>query len=132
MWYEVCDLKRITDLRGDLYVSELGAGLPFAVKRFYILTSFNKQARGFHAHKALHQMAYCLQGHCEFHLDNGDQREVIHLNAYEKGLHIKPATWREMHNFSNDCIILVLASEVYDEADYIRSYDEFLSWVKPT
>lgn len=130
MWYELLNLKKVSDQRGDLYVSELDDGLPFEVKRFYILTSFNKHARGFHAHKVLHQMTYCLQGSCEFHLDNGESREVISLSAYDKGLHIKPMTWREMHNFSADCIILVLASEVYDEADYIRHYDDFLHWTE--
>lgn len=130
MWYELLDIKKITDPRGDLYVSEVGDGLPFEVRRFYILTSFSKQARGFHAHKTLHQMAYCLQGACEFHLDNGDRRDVITLKAYAKGLYIKPGIWREMHNFSDDCIILVLANEVYREDDYIRRYDEFLQWTK--
>lgn len=131
MWYELLDLRKVTDIRGDLYVSELGQDLPFEVKRFYILTSFNKQARGFHAHKQLQQVAYCLQGYCEFHLDNGVERVVVPLTAYHKGLFIKPNTWREMHNFSDDCIILVLASDIYKESDYIRHYDEFLLSVNP-
>ncbi len=82
--------------------------------------------RGFHAHRELIQVAVCLKGSCDILMDNGHEKEVIGLNSPSQGLVIDIMQWHEMSNFSEDCVLLVLASDVYDESDYIRNYDVFL------
>ncbi|MCO7051663.1 FdtA/QdtA family cupin domain-containing protein, partial [Proteus terrae] len=82
-------------------------------------------SRGFHAHKKLKQLAICLKGSCDFIMDDGKKREKITLTSPDVGLIIDAMQWHEMHNFSEDCIILVLADDVYDESDYIRDYETF-------
>ena len=82
--------------------------------------------RGFHAHMNLKQIAIAITGSCTFILDDGNKREEILLNSPSKGLYIEGLTWREMKNFSKNCVLLVLASEPYDENDYIRDYETFL------
>ncbi len=106
-------------------------GYLFPIKRvYYIFGTKKRVARGFHAHKKLKQLAIVLKGSCTFVLDNGKKREEVHLTDATKGVFIEGVIWREMKNFSEDCILLVLASEYYDESDYIRDYDEFLTMVK--
>lgn len=119
-------LKPLGDDRGSLISIEGNISIPFEIKRIYYI--FNTQegvARGFHAHKALKQVAVCVSGSCRFVLDDGYQKEEVMLDSPEQGLLIEHMVWREMHDFSEDCVLLVLASEHYDEADYIRDYDEF-------
>lgn len=114
------------DDRGSLVALEAHKTVPFDVKRVYYI--FGTQAgvsRGFHAHRALQQVAVCVIGKCRMVLDDGQRREDVWLGSPTKGLLIGDLVWREMHDFSPDCVLLVLASEHYDEADYIRSYDEF-------
>ncbi len=82
---------------------------------------------GFHAHRDLKQIAICVKGSCKFIIDNGRSREEVTLDSPLKGILIESMQWREMHDFSADCVLMVLASELYDEADYIRDYDTFLS-----
>ena len=86
--------------------------------------------RGFHAHNNLEQIAIVVKGSCTFVLDNGKKREEIKLDNPNQGLHISGLIWREMKNFSEDCVLVVLASEHYDESDYIRDYNKFLEEVK--
>jgi dTDP-4-dehydrorhamnose 3,5-epimerase-like enzyme len=114
------------DDRGSLVAMEVHKTVPFDVKRIYYI--FGTQAgvsRGFHAHRALQQVAVCVMGKCRMVLDDGERREEVWLDAPTKGLLIADLVWREMHDFSPDCVLLVLASEHYNENDYIRSYDEF-------
>lgn len=114
------------DDRGSLVALETHKTVPFDVKRVYYI--FGTQAgvsRGFHAHRALQQVAVCVTGKCRMVLDDGQRREDVWLDSPTKGLLIGGLVWREMHDFSPDCVMLVLASEHYDEADYIRSYDDF-------
>ena len=86
--------------------------------------------RGHHAHKSLQQILVCIHGSCKIRLDNGREKKVIPLEKPYEGLYVSNAMWREMFDFSPDAVLLVLASELYDEEDYIRNYDEFLAYVK--
>ncbi|KAB2823514.1 sugar 3,4-ketoisomerase [Aliivibrio finisterrensis] len=114
------------DDRGSLISLEENKNIPFDIKRvYYIFGTEQGVARGFHAHKNLQQIAICVKGSCRFILDNGKCRESIVLDSPSVGLYIDNNKWREMHGFSEDCVLVVLASDYYDEADYIRDYDEF-------
>jgi len=123
---KLVDLPDFSDERGGLVAIESGENVPFKVKRLYYIFNTNQQARGFHAHLNLQQLAICVKGHCRFILDNGQEKQDIVLDQPTKGLLIEGLLWREMHDFSEDCVLLVLASEHYDEADYIRDYQQFL------
>jgi dTDP-4-dehydrorhamnose 3,5-epimerase-like enzyme len=119
------------DDRGSLVALETHKTVPFDVKRvYYIFGTKPGVSRGFHAHHALQQVAVCVTGKCRMVLDDGKQREEVWLDSPTKGLLIGDLIWREMHDFSPDCVLLVLASEFYNENDYIRSYDEFKQIVK--
>ena len=126
---KLIDLPDLGDERGGLVSIEANQHIPFEIKRLYYIFNTTNQSRGFHAHIDLKQVAVCVKGSCRFILDNGHAREEVTLNSPTQGLYIEALTWREMHDFSEDCVLLVLASEHYDETDYIRSYDEFLSVV---
>ena len=124
------DLPDLGDERGGLIAIESNQGIPFEIKRLYYIFNTTNQARGFHAHINLKQVAICLKGSCRFILDDGSKKEHVVLNTATKGLLIEGLVWREMHDFSEDCVLLVLASEHYDEADYIRDYESFLKGVR--
>ena len=122
--------KRIADLSGVLCAVENGREVPFVIRRVYWLDQLSPQyARGFHAHRALQQAMFCLRGRCDLLVDDGKTRQSIHMDTPDKFVLIDKMVWREMHNFSSDCLLMVLASDYYDEADYIRDYDEFLQAV---
>ena len=124
------DFPPLGDDRGSLVALEAGKTVPFDIKRvYYIFGTQSGVARGFHAHKNLKQVAVCVTGKCRMILDDGVTREEVWLDSPIKGLLISDLVWREMRDFSADCVLLVLASEHYDETDYIRSYDEFLGCV---
>lgn len=123
---EWIDLGEIIDPRGTLVAIEGGKTIPFEVRRVYYMYGAKPDTpRGFHAHRALRQVAVCVSGSCRMVLDNGTWREEAVLNKPGRGLLIREMIWREMHDFSPDCILLVLASAHYDEADYIRDYEVF-------
>lgn len=114
------------DDRGSLIALENGHNLPFDVKRvYYIYGTKTDVARGFHAHKKLKQLLIAVSGtvtiKCEY---NGQTKEYL-LDKPNEGLLIEGFVWREMHAFSNDCVLLVLADEYYNENDYIRDYQTF-------
>lgn len=118
----------IGDNRGYLIALETFQSIPFDIKRvYYIFGTQQGVARGFHAHKDLKQVAVCVTGQCRFILDDGNQRQNVWLDSPTKGLLIEGLVWREMHDFSTDCVLVVLASEHYDETDYIRDYEDFLT-----
>lgn len=120
----------VGDERGSLVALETGKTVPFDIKRvYYIFATQKNVARGFHAHKNLKQIAVCVTGKCRMVLDNGKIRQDAWLDSPTKGLLISDLVWREMHDFSQDCVLLVLASEHYDESDYIRDYQDFLNKV---
>ncbi len=120
-----------SDARGCLVAIEENKDIPFKVKRvYYIYATDQNVRRGLHAHKNLEQILICLHGSCKIHFDDGNETAEIFLNDPSVGLYIANNIWREMYDFSEDAILLVLASELYSEKDYIRNYDEFLKFVK--
>lgn len=124
------DFPALGDERGSLVALEAEKSVPFVIKRvYYIFGTKVGVSRGFHAHKKLQQVAICITGSCRMILDDGQQRSEVLLNSPNKGLVIGDLVWREMHDFSKDCVLLVLASEHYDESDYIRNYDDFIHQV---
>lgn len=123
--------KEIGKDHGKLIAIESGLDTPFQIKRVYYLTSLNPAIpRGFHAHKELVQIAFCLAGSCDMVFDSGSEKQTVRMDNPSRGILIKPLIWHEMHNFSEDCVFMVLASEHYDEQDYLRDYDDFLRYVK--
>lgn len=123
-WVELPDFG---DERGSLVVLESDKNIPFDVKRIYYIYGAKPDIpRGFHAHKELSQIAFCLKGKCKMLMENGIDKEEVWLDQPNKGLLIPPMVWHEMHDFSDDCVLLVLASDFYDESDYIRKYDDFI------
>ncbi|NGZ15547.1 WxcM-like domain-containing protein [Vibrio aestuarianus] len=127
------DLPHFGDDRGSLVAVESMDTIPFEVKRIYYIFDTKKDvARGFHAHKNLSQCVICVKGSCDFVLDDGDNKEIYNLNSAKEGLLIEGIYWREMHNFSEDCVLMVLASDHYNEIDYIKDYQEFLGIIRNT
>jgi dTDP-4-dehydrorhamnose 3,5-epimerase-like enzyme len=123
------DFQSLGDERGSLVAVEIGMekAVPFDIKRLYYIYHTEKGvSRGYHAHKNLKQVAICVSGKCRMVLDDGNGREEVWLDCPTKGLVIENMIWREMHDFSTDCVLLVLASEHYNETDYIRDYEEFI------
>lgn len=125
------DLPWIGDERGSLVALESCKNIPFQIQRvYYIFGTKPAVSRGFHAHKALKQVAVSVSGKCRFILDDGNEVSEVWLDSPTKGLLIEDMVWREMHDFSEDCVLLVFASEYYEEFDYIRNYKEFLDEVR--
>jgi dTDP-4-dehydrorhamnose 3,5-epimerase-like enzyme len=120
------DFPLLGDDRGSLIALEQNKEIPFDIKRvYYIFGTKESVQRGFHAHKKLKQIAVCVAGQCKMILDDGVNRIEATLDSPEKGLLIVESVWHEMYDFSPDCVLLVLASDYYDESDYIRDYVEF-------
>jgi len=116
------------DERGELVALESFKEVPFVIKRvYYIYGTLPNIIRGKHSHKTLEQILICINGSCKILLErkNGNKEEYL-LDKKNEGLYIGPDTWREMYDFSNDAILLVLASEIYNENDYIRDKKYFL------
>lgn len=129
--YRIIDFGVHGDHDGKLVALEKNEEIPFEIKRvYYIYDTQSDVIRGKHAHKNLQQVIICVKGCCDFIIDDGSSREKIHLDDPTQGLHIKNNIWREFTNFSNDCVVMVLASEHYDPNDYIKDYNEFLKSVK--
>ncbi len=132
MQASVADQRLVTlpllgDDRGSLCVIEGQRDTDFPIARvYYIFGTQAGVARGFHAHRALQQLAVCVSGSCTMTLDDGRDRRSFVLDRPDMGVTIGPMIWREMHDFSDDAVLMVLADQQYDEADYIRNYDEFL------
>ncbi len=130
MNYKLIDMDIHGDNRGKLIAIEGTKNIPFDIKRvYYIYDTIPEESRGFHAHKTLEQLIVAIDGACQFVLDDGKTREKVWLNSPNKALYIGKNMWREMKHFSYGCKLMVLASEYYDEKEYIRSYDEFLKEV---
>lgn len=127
---KILDIPKIEDKkgRGNLSVIEKDC-IPFSVKRVYYLYDVPSNAyRGGHAHKNLYQFLIALSGSFDVVLDDGNKKKTITLNKPNKGLLIPKGIWRELENFSSGSVCLVLASEEFDEADYIRKYKQFLKF----
>jgi dTDP-4-dehydrorhamnose 3,5-epimerase-like enzyme len=127
---KILNFKIFGDERGSLIALEENKEVPFNIKRVYYIFDTQKNViRGRHAHKNLKQIAVAVKGSCTFILDNGEKKEEILLDKPEKGLLIEGLIWREMKNFSKDCVLMVLANKDYDENDYIKDYNDFLKEV---
>ena len=118
------------DDRGMLVALEEYKDIPFEIKRVYYMYDTKKNVhRGFHAHKSLEHILICIHGSCKVLLDNGTEKKIVSLEKPYEGLYIANNMWREMYDFSEDAVLMVLASEYYKEEDYIRDYNEFLRMV---
>lgn len=123
----ITELPRIQDPRGNLTFVEGGKQAPFDIRRVYYLYDVpGGSERGGHAHLQLHQLMIAMSGSFDIVLDDGFERKRVHLNRSYNALYIPPMTWRELDNFSSGSVCMVLASEHFDEADYIRDYSAFM------
>jgi acetyltransferase-like isoleucine patch superfamily enzyme len=124
-------MPRIEDMRGALAVAELGRGLPFAPKRiFFVFEVPSAEVRGEHAHRTCHQFLVCVRGSMSVLVDDGAAREHFRLDSPSCGLLVPARVWAAQFQYSAEAMLLVLASEPYDAADYVRDYDEFLALVR--
>lgn len=123
-------IQSISLVAGQLGVIEGVFPVPFEMKRLYFLSGVPEgHDRGAHAHKELSQFFVALTGSFTLTLDSGEFRETVELNSSTDGILIGPGLWRDLSNFSPDAVCLVIASHEYSEADYIRNFDDFKSWV---
>ena len=123
--------REIVDKYGCLTPIEGKKNIPFEIKRVYYMYDTGEGVRrGYHAHKSLEQILICIHGSCKILLDNGTEKKVVPLEKPYEGLYVSNNMWREMYDFSPDAVLLVLASDFYDESDYIRNYDEFLKLIE--
>lgn len=130
MEIRIYEFEEHGDDRGTLISLEENKNIPFNIKRvYYMFGTTEGVRRGFHAHKCLKQILICVSGECKILLDNGTEKQEVHLDSPNKGLYIESNMWREMFDFSEDAVLMVLASELYDEADYIRDYDDFIKYI---
>ncbi|HET8677482.1 MAG TPA: WxcM-like domain-containing protein [Blastocatellia bacterium] len=126
----VCRMPLVADLRGCLSFGQYDAHLPFAPQRYFIIFNVpSKEVRGEHAHRRLHQFLICVKGSCSVVIDDGNTRGELVLDSPDLGLYVPPMTWTTQYKYSQDAVLLVLASDAYDPEDYIRNYDEFIQAV---
>ena len=123
------EVQNINDLRGNLDVIELSADEIFEPKRFYYISGVPKgHSRGQHAHKSLKQCFFALAGSYVLKVTDGFSTDLVEIKEHSQGYYLTNGLWRELTNFSTDAVCLVLASEHYDENDYIYSMEEYLDW----
>ena len=119
------------DERGQLVALEECKDIPFSIKRVYFMYDTKSDVvRGKHAHKNLQQILVCIHGSCKIRLDNGKEKKVVALEKPYEGLYVANNMWGELFDFSEDAVLMAFASEIYDESDYIRDYDEFLRYIE--
>ncbi len=124
---QIIDLPKITDPRGNLTFVETGRQIPFAIQRVYYLYDVpGGSERGGHAHKELSQLIIAMSGSFDVVLDDGMKKKRVHLSRSYYGLYVCPMIWRELDNFSSGSVCMVIASNLYDESDYFRNYDDYL------
>jgi UDP-2-acetamido-3-amino-2,3-dideoxy-glucuronate N-acetyltransferase len=124
------ELPHIVDMRGSLSVAEVGENLPFEPKRCFLIYDVpSAEVRGEHAHKTLHQFLICTRGSLAVVVEDGKNRHEFILSRPNLGLHIPPMVWATQYKYTQDAVLLVLASDVYKATDYIRDYDKFLECV---
>ncbi len=128
---KLIQLQSHGDDRGSLVSLEEQKNIPFPIKRvYYVFNTKDKVRRGYHAHKKLKQLAIVVKGSCRFLLDDGNEKIEVLLDNPAQGLYIESFVWREMFDFSEDCVLMVLADSIYDEADYVRDYEEFTKMIQ--
>lgn len=124
----VIELAEFDDSRGSLVVGELNKQLPFSIERFFFVSHVPEgETRGIHAHKTCHQFLVCVSGSVKAMVDDGQTRSIVTLDRPTLGLHMPPMTWGTQYDYSNNAVLLVLASHVYDANDYLHDYEEFQS-----
>lgn len=129
----IIEMPRFTDERGSLSVVESHVHVPFDVRRVYYLYDIPAgQVRAAHGHRRLQQLMIAVSGSFEIELDDGFDRRRVRLDRPDRGLYIAPSMWRELDGFSGGAVCVVLASELYDESDYLRSYDDFVAFARNT
>lgn len=122
------DVPHIAD-EGSLCFMENNNHIPFEMKRIYYIFDVEKNAvRGHHAHKKTEQMLFCIRGSISIRLDDGKTKETVVLDKPNRGIFLDALMWHEMADFSEDTVLLVLASDVYDESDYLRNYEDFIAY----
>lgn len=122
---QIVEIPQIED-EGFLCFAESERNIPFSVKRFYyIFDVISNAVRGKHAHKKTLQMLFCLRGKIKILLDDGVEKEEVVLDKPNQGIFLNKMMWHEMVEFEKDTLLLVIASDYYDEDDYIRDYDDF-------
>lgn len=129
------ELKKIIDARdGVLCIMEGGRDIPFEIKRVYYITHIENDVsiRGKHAHRTLNQVIFCISGSFVLSLDDGHSKQDILMRNSDTGVILGPRLWHTMHNFSSGCVLLIVASDYYDEEDYIRNYHEFIQYIQDT
>lgn len=125
-------LPSAADMRGQLAFGEIGKHVPFEVKRLFLVYGVaSQETRGEHAHRTLHQFLVCVHGHCSLMADDGENRQEFLLESPTSAVHLPPLVWAVQYKHTRDAVLLVLASDYYDPADYIRDYSEFLQIVQP-
>jgi dTDP-4-dehydrorhamnose 3,5-epimerase-like enzyme len=130
MW-KLVDTANIQDERGSIHIAEFGKHFDFKVERFFYLSNIAKgESRGDHAHLILNQFITCVSGSFDIELDDGKEKEIIHMCNDNKALLVDGLVWRTMNNFTQEAVMLVLCDKVYDQDIVIRDYDEFLMKVK--
>lgn len=130
MKFKIIEVPKIEDPRGNLSVIEKDV-IPFPIKRVYFIYDIPTGAeRGGHTHKHQKSVLFAVNGSFDVILNDGDQSYLISLNTPNKGLFIPNGYWRELKNFSSGAVCLVISSDEYDENDYIRDYDVFISELK--
>lgn len=128
---EIIDLPRILDARGNLSFIEEERHIPFKIARAYWIYDVpGGENRGEHAHKTLNQLLVALSGSFTVMLDDGRDRREVFLNRPYRGLIVPAGIWHHLHDFSSGAVAMSLASDIYNESDYIRNYDDFLNWKK--
>jgi len=128
---EIISIPKIEDYRGNIAVIE-NEVVPFAIKRVYYLFDVPSNAkRGGHSHKEQLELLIPLSGSFDVVLNDGSMMQTVSLNKPDKGLLIKANIWRELENFSSGAVCLVIASDTYEESDYVREFDAFISRVTP-
>jgi hypothetical protein len=126
--YRLIALRNVVDARGNLTAGEFGRSVPFEAKRYFMVYQVPLVAsRGEHAHRQCHQFLVCVRGRISVIADDGKRREEFLLDRPDLGLHLPPMVWGVQHKYSPDAVLLVFASHYYDDADYIRNYDEFIA-----
>jgi acetyltransferase-like isoleucine patch superfamily enzyme/dTDP-4-dehydrorhamnose 3,5-epimerase-like enzyme len=123
----ILDMPVVSDIRGTLSFGQYETHLPFQPRRYFVVYDVpGKEVRGEHAHRTLHQVLVCVKGSLSVMLDDGERRDEVLLDGPHLGLYVPPMIWTSQYRYSADAVLLVLASDLYDAGDYIRSYDEFL------